>query len=420
VPNPLPRRRFLSLAGGTAGALALGACEWQEQVAESVASSTTSSTIASTSTSIVGTEPVATRPVLVVVNLGGGNDAINTVVPLTGKYHDLRPAVGIDDADLLPIGGGHGLHPSLAPLLPYWDSGELAVAQGVGIAGQSRSHFAATDALFAGQAEYSPTGWLGRWLDEHPQAGADPLLAVALGGGRSAAAGLTSSATVITRPKQFLLRTAPGMDATALSEVLLATAKPGSASASLALDLVRAGAPKAMHAISILEQIGTNADDTSLEPTSATTLLSVAAQIVQLNLSTEVVLVDLRGFDTHANQAATHAELLADVAKGIADLLATVQTATSRDVLVMTTSEFGRRAEDNGSGTDHGAAGSSLLLGSSVRGGQTVGALGLDRLVDGDLPIEIDTRSIYANAIDHLQGDALAVLGGEYERFALR
>ncbi|MFT7474401.1 MAG: hypothetical protein ACI81L_001326 [Verrucomicrobiales bacterium] len=418
MTNPLQRRRFLSLAGGTAGALALGACQWHEQVAESVSSSTTTPT--STSTSIVSDASVTPRPLLVVVNLGGGNDAINTVVPMSGRYHDLRPAIGIDDGDLLPVGDGHGMHPSLSPLLPYWDSGRLAIAQGVGIAGQSRSHFAATDTLFAGQAGYISTGWLGRWLDDHPQAGADPLLAVALGGGRSAVAGETASATIITRPEQFLLRTAPGMNATALSEVLLATAAPGTESTSSALDLVRAGVPKAMHAIDILEQIGSNESNVSLEPTSATTLLSVAAQIVQLNLSTEVVLVDLGGFDTHANQTATHASLLADVATGIANLLASIQESTSRDALVITTSEFGRRAEDNGSGTDHGAAGGSLLLGSSVRGGTIVGSLGLDRLVDGDLPIEVDTRSIYANAIDHLNGDASGVLGGEYDRLSLR
>lgn len=233
--------------------------------------------------------------------------------------------------------------------------------------GQSRSHFAATDALFAGQVEYNASGWLGRWLDLHPNAGVDPLLAVALGGGRNAVVGQTASSTVITRPDQFLLQTAPGMDVSALADVLLATATSTNAVAGPndvdALNTVRAGIPRAMEAIGILDQIGTNAESTSVNADSAQSLLAVAAQIVRLNLSTEVMMIDLGGFDTHAQQSDSHANLLGDLATGIDELLTTLdELDTPRDVVVLTTSEFGRRAEDNGSGTDHGSAGSSLMI----------------------------------------------------------
>ena len=409
--SPLPRRRFLRLAGGTAGAMALGACSWNEAVRESVAASTTTVPASSTTTGpLVSTG----RPLLVVVNLGGGNDGLNTFVPDDGRYRDLRPSIGLDAADLLDTGAGFGLHQALAPIERHWHAGQMAVVQGLGLPEQSRSHFTATDVWFAGQPDVVPNGWLGRWLDLHPSAGTDPLLAVALGGGRSAVTGTTASSTVIARPDQFLLQTTPGMDADALADVLLATATPGVGDGD-ALALVRQGIPRAVNAVQILDEIGTDDAVSSLEADSASGLLAVASRIVQLNLSTEVIMIDVGGYDTHANQLVTHESLLADLATGIDGFFAELESAgVDRDVVVMTTSEFGRRAQDNGSGTDHGTANSHLLIGGSVRGGRH-GELGLDRLVDGDLPIGIDTRSLYATALHHLGTDAGDVLSGPWE-----
>lgn len=411
TPSPLPRRHFLRLAGGTAGAMALGACSWNEAVRESVAASTTTVPASTTTT---GPLVSAGRPLLVVVNLGGGNDGLNTFVPDDGRYHDLRPSIGLDPADLLDTDAGFGLHPALAPIERHWHEGQMAVVHGLGLPEQSRSHFTATDVWFAGQPDVIPNGWLGRWLDLHPAAGTDPLLAVALGGGRSAVTGTTASSTVIARPDQFLLQATPGMDAEALADVLLATATPGGGDAD-ALALVRQGIPRAVNAVQILDEIGTDDAVSSLQADSASGLLAVASRIVQLNLSTEVIMVDVGGYDTHANQLVTHEGLLADLATGIDGFFAELESAgVDRDVIVMTTSEFGRRAQDNGSGTDHGTANSHLLIGGGVRGGR-YGELGLDRLVDGDLPIGIDTRSLYATALHHLGTDAGDVLSGPWE-----
>ncbi|MGI9608524.1 MAG: DUF1501 domain-containing protein [Acidimicrobiales bacterium] len=413
---PLPRRRFLTLAGGTAGALALGACSWSDGVRESVAN--TSTTVAPTTTGVAAVPPSG-RPLLVVVNMAGGNDALNTVVPLSGRYHDLRPAIALDDAELLPLTEGYALHPSLEPLMPWWDTGSLAAVYGLGIPGQSRSHFAATDAWSAASSDYSPTGWLGRWLDQHDQAGTDPLLAVGLGGGRATVTGHTASSTVINRPEQFLLEAAPGMDADALADVLLATARPSSGDSD-ALAMVRAGIPRATNAVQILTEIADDADLVGIAGDTATTLMRVAARILALNLSTEVITVNIGGFDTHANQINTHADVLADLAAGIAAFHEEVDAAgVDRDVLIMSTSEFGRRAADNGSGTDHGAAGVQFLIGGAVNGGQIIGDPGLDRLIDGDLPFSIDTRSFYGAALEHLGGDPASILGSTYEELGI-
>ncbi len=412
----LPRRRFLTLAGGTAGALALGACSWSDAVRESVTSSPTATTSNAPTTTAA---PIgdSRRPLLVVINLAGGNDALNTVVPVTGRYHDLRPDIGLTEEDLLPLDDDHGLHPALAPLLPRWGVGELAVAYGVGLPGQSRSHFEATDAWAAAALDPGSTGWLGRWLDLHPQAGRDPLLAVGLGGGRAVVRGRTASSTVIQRPEQFLLQTAPGMDAGALAEVMLASAAPGGADSD-ALALVRAGIPRASNAVQIFDQIATETDVAELGRSSVGSLLDVAARLIELNLSTEVVTIDVGGYDTHANQLATHAGLLGDLAIGI-DRFLTAVAPLDRDVVVMTTSEFGRRGADNGSGTDHGLAGLQFLVGARVNGGRIVGEAGLDRLDDGDLPIEIDTRSLYAAALGFMGGPVDEVLDGAWDDYDL-
>ncbi len=224
--------------------------------------------------------------------------------------------------------------------------------------------------------------------------------------------GESVSSTVIQRPEQFLLQTAPGMDADALADVLLATANPGVADSD-ALALVRAGIPRAGNAVQIFDRIAADADPDALAGNTVTGLLAVAARLVALNLSTEVITVDVGGYDTHADQLTTHAVLLRDLAGGIEAFLDALG-GVDRDVLVMTTSEFGRRAADNGSGTDHGLAGAHFLVGGRVNGGRVVGTADLDHLDDGDVPIEIDTRSLYAAALGHLGGPVEAVIDGNW------
>ena len=168
----------------------------------------------------------------------------------------------------------------------------------------------------------------------------------------------------------------------------------------------------------IFDQIAGEADRDQLGGNSVTGLLEVAARIVELNLSTEVITIDVGGYDTHANQLATHANLLGDLAGGIDRFLATV-TSRERPVLVMTTSEFGRRAADNGSGTDHGLAGAHFFVGPPAAGGRVVGEAGLAQLDDGDLPISIDARSLYAAALGFLGGPIDEVLDGEWDDYGL-
>ena len=152
-------------------------------------------------------------------------------------------------------------------------------------------------------------------------------------------------------------------------------------------------------------------------------LLETAAGIIDLRVGTQIIVVNLGGFDTHADQARRHDELLTELAEGLAGFATLLEARGETDrVLVLTTSEFGRRVAENGSGTDHGQASVQFLTGGHVAGGQIVGQGDLAHLDGGDLRTEIDARSLYAVALDWLSADTAltdAVLGGPYDRHQL-
>jgi uncharacterized protein (DUF1501 family) len=425
------RRQFLVLAGGAAGSAVAGAGLWtalgRGQVHEEIAR-------------LPAAETPAPSTVLVVVQLGGGNDGLNTLVPADGRYRDARPTIAVPEADLAALDvGGHALHPALAPLVGRWRAGQVAAVQGVGFAGQSRSHFTAMDAWWSGTGgAASTTGWLGRWLDATEGPTANPLRAIALGAGAPALTGRVVLPTVVLSPAQFALRPPRGVDPAAIADALLATSAPTDGGPWLVA--ARAAIPGALEAIRLFERVRTRAGDvpgeTELGGASApsagatpaqapadsvTGLLQVAAGIIELDIGTRVVHVGTSGFDTHAGQAAAHAALLSDLGTGITAFFDRLEKAGAADrVLLMTTSEFGRRVAENGSaGTDHGGAGVQFLAAPAIRGGRVIGAAGLDRLVDGDLPIEIDARSLYAVGLDWLGGPTDELLGGRFDRYGL-
>lgn len=412
----LSRRRFLAAAAGGAGAAALGAGAWSRLVGEQVERA------ADRTATTTGAEPDGRR-VLVVVQCDGGNDGLNTIVPTAdGRYRDLRPGLAVPEDQLIEVTGldGYALHPALAPLVPWWDRGRLAMIEGIGFEGQSRSHFEAMDLWWsATPGEPSTTGWLGRWNDLTATT-EDPLRVVTLGARSEAVTGDTTMATRVNDPAAFRLATPRGVAPEEITAAFLATAEPVGPPA---LEDLQRAIPAAIDAVDLVAAatpaLGPGAQDEPLAP-SATSLLETAAGLIGLDVGTRVVVVGIGGFDTHAGQAERHPELLADVATGIARLLELVEGhGRAEDVLVVTTSEFGRRAAENGSaGTDHGNAGVLLACGSPVRGGR-VGETRLDALVEGDVPIDVDTRSLYAVALDWLGGPTDDVLGGSFDRYGL-
>ncbi len=437
----MSRRRFLGISGGVvaggAAAAVAGPLVWRDLVDHQVHHATAKGGVAA--------GPGARR-VLVVVNLGGGNDGLNTLVPANdGTYHTARPDLGVADDKLVALTGttAYGLNPVLEPLKRWWDAKQLVAVDGVGIPGQSRSHFMASDVWWTGEpTDPHGTGWLGRWLDADGDQ-QNPLRAISLGLSTLALTGRSSMATVVADPAQFALMTPSGIDAAGLSRAFLATAHPLSSDAVVATS--QQAVPDAFDAVRTLtpvltgpERIQFSAPDSANaspataassnaplpgrtdEEVTVTSLLEVAAGIIDLQIGTRVIMVSVTGFDTHADQATRHPALLTDLAQGLDGFLAAMQKqGRADDVLVMTTSEFGRRVAENGSGTDHGEASVQFLAGPRVAGGQVVGSADLTKLDEGDLPIGIDTRSIYAAGLDWLGGPTDEILGAHYDRHGL-
>jgi len=427
---PISRRNFL---GGAAGAAAVGGGAWAALLRDSVEATAPmipgpiTAPVSTTNTAAVATSPVAASPrlpltnrVLVVLEMNGGNDALNTLVPSAGGYRDARPLLALTEGDLAALGGtDYQLHPALAELVRFWDDKTMSAVAGVAMPKQSRSHFQAMDSWRSGvPGSPSQTGWLGRWLDLTVDAERngvpDPLRAIALGGGSPALVGVETLATAIRNPANFNLMTQPGTDADALVAAFLATSAPLVTEPTLAA--AQQAIPGTLDALALLAATSSDTDDPSFESNtpgagrSAVDLLGTAARIIGMDIGTRVLTVSVSGFDTHADQLDNHDALLRDIGTGLAQFFARLDASGDRDrVMVVTTSEFGRRVRENGSGgTDHGNGGLQLVFGPAVNGGMVHGGYGLESLDDGDIPLMVDTRSVYQAALEWLGGDGSA------------
>lgn len=284
---------------------------------------------------------------------------------------------------------------------------------------QSRSHFQAMDTWWSGvPGSPSQTGWLGRWLDLTVDAERngvpDPLRAIALGGGSPALVGLETMATAIRNPAEFNLMTQPGTDTDALVAAFLATSAPLVTEPTLAA--AQQAIPGTLDAVALLAATSSGTDDLGYESNtpgagqSAVDLLDTAARIIGMDIGTRVLTVGVSGFDTHAGQLDNHDALLRDIGTALEQFFARLDESGDRDrVMVVTTSEFGRRVRENGSGgTDHGNGGLQFVFGPAVNGGVVHGGYELDSLDNGDIPLAIDTRSVYGAALEWLGGDGAA------------
>jgi len=407
----LTRRRFLGIAGGTAGALVAGGVLWNQLIDDQVRESSSPTT-----------QPARSGRILVVVEMAGGNDGLNTLVPADGRYRDARPTLAMPEAGLVALEGedGFSLHPALAGFAPLWAAGDLAAVHGLGFENQTRSHFAAMDVWHAGGGTDS---WLGRWLDATGGDEPAPLRAVALGSDTRVLAAEHSLSTVIKEPSSFNLLAPPGADEDAVVAAFQATAEPLSSNPTFAA--AQTAIPSTIEALGVVSRATEGTDQTPPDPgqpaRKAERFLDTAARIIDLDVGTEVFVIGLDGFDTHATQADRQQVLLDDLNTGVTNFLGAMEEqGRADDVLVLITSEFGRRVAENGSdGTDHGKGNVLFAVGKGVNG-QIVGAPPLDAIDDeGDLPVEVDARSLYAVGLDWLGGPTDDLLGGQFDRYGL-
>lgn len=420
----ISRRRFLAGLGlgvGAAAAGSYGISVWAQDEGRDVESSD----VQAGSLTERGD-----RRTLVVLELGGGNDALNTVVPIgagAGRYHDLRPTLAV--ADPLALDDDIGLHPNLARLAKRYRAGDVAIVEGVGYEPYDLSHFGSLAIWWSAAGGAGQAGWLGRYLDGTVGFD-DPLAGVSIGPSPSPAMlGTQSFSTSIADPTGLR----PGVPAWVGSpEELLAAWRgfaPAKVDASTLLGRVRgaigAGVDAQRELVTVLD--GREADPTPLGSESAygeaTAALDLAARVAQGDDPPRIVYVHgLGDYDTHQGQAARHPALMADVDTGIGRFFDAMEAAGIEDrVTLMTASEFGRRPAENGGGTDHGTASTHFVIGANVRGGRHGEPHDLTRLDrSGNLAAPIDFRSLYATMLEGWLGvDAGAVLGEEHPTLAL-
>ena len=373
--------------------------------------------------------------ILVVVQLSGGNDGLNTVVPHgDDHYHRARPAIGHESKTVLKINDYLGLHPNLAPVKGLFDSGEMAIVQGVGYPNPNRSHFRSMDIWHTAEPdkEVSTSGWVGRFFD-NACPGCDPHVGVSIGETLPLAMrGERVTPLSFDRPENYRyngrdkdryqkLNTPDGSGVVASSttqpsalddDAIKPVAKPQATkgtkkqvevvTTSGQLDFLTRTAMDAQLSSEQILNITRSHNPPQPYPNGefGSALKNVAAMI-KGGLPTRVYYVSLGGFDTHAQERQRHDQLMTQLAAGVGAFWADMKKqGNDQRVLMMTFSEFGRRVEQNASGgTDHGAAAPMFLFGPSVNSGIYGKHPSLTDLDQGDLKYNVDFRNVYASVL---------------------
>jgi uncharacterized protein (DUF1501 family) len=339
---------------------------------------------------------------LILVQLAGGNDGLNTLAPLADPlYAKLRPSLALKPEETVDLGAEVALHAGLAPLLPRFKAGQLALLQGVGYPKPSRSHFEAIAVWQSGDLKAPPSGWVTRGLEKRAPAS---FSFVSLGTGGSSPALSTSGRPPTALASLDAFSAQPDRrnptDAPALLEGL--SAIYGASDANDGAGLVRRVGRAGLLASDELKHSASSYATRQVYPRGPFgDQLKLALQLLTSPLGVRVVHVVLGGFDTHANQRRQHQTLLETLGQGIAAVLGDAEEHEIADrLLVMTYSEFGRRVAENGSqGTDHGAGSVMLVAGAGVKGGLLGHSPQLAHLDQGDVPVTLDFRAAYSSVL---------------------
>jgi uncharacterized protein (DUF1501 family) len=362
------------------------------------------------------------EPVLVVVQLSGGNDGINTLIPYgQGIYYDARPTLSFQQKDVLALDNQVGLHPSLTGLAALYKLGKMAVIQGVGYPGPDHSHFRSMEIWQTAEpAKLSRSGWLARYAESSLGGSSNPLKAVQIGGsGSKAFASEKLSFPVIQSLETYHLidpKTAM-LDKNRITKAFLEMYD-----AQNQVEQLRVVSGRGYEAFKSVEAIqaltATYANKVEYPKTNFARDLQLVSKLLAGKSGTRVFNVQIGGFDDHADEKEQHAKVLTQVDEGLSAFYKDLSAQGLQDrVVVMMFSEFGRRVKENGSGgTDHGTAAPMFVIGGKVKGGLYGAYPSLNSLDNGDLKYEVDFRCVYSTLIDKwLKGDAAAVLSKSYE-----
>ncbi|MCH8062400.1 MAG: DUF1501 domain-containing protein [Chloroflexi bacterium] len=366
-------------------------------------------------------------PILVVIQLTGGNDYVNTIVPYANSaYYDNRANLSVPAEQVLPINDEFGFNPALAPLKEMYDQGKVAVINGIGYPNPNRSHFRSMDIWHTCEPDkIGDQGWLGRVIRDIDPNHENVLTGVNFGRGL---------------PRAMALTGVPVASVAMLESYGILTGIQGEPDRSEALDLFTKMYGPMIGTGPVMDYIG----QTGLDALKGADILKTApakyvsdveyadssigrnlqgiAKVLVAGLGTKVFYTMHGGYDTHANQAAFHPHLLNELSQAISDFYDDLREHEVADnVLIFAFTEFGRRVKDNGSGTDHGAGGVAFAIGDGVKGGtySEFPSLRAADLIEGDLQFNIDFRGVYGSIVEHWLGlDPVPVVGGQFEQLA--
>lgn len=365
-------------------------------------------------------------PVLVILQLTGGNDFMNTIIPYNNSvYYDQRKLVKIEHDEVLPINDDIGFNPNFAPIKELYDSGNVAIVQGIGYPNSNRSHFRGMDIWHTCEPDKVVTeGWVGKTIQVLDPDGSDELTAINFG------VGLPRAMAV------------PGVPVTSVSDLDsygLMTGIAAEEQRNTALEIFKDMYGQAIGTGPVMEYLSrTGMDvlrgaDRLTEHTAGyestveygdnpiAKQLRDIARVHTSGLGTRIFYTAHGGYDTHANEMPAHPKLLQDVSRGIMDFFQDLRDHDASDNVVMYVfTEFGRRMKDNGSGTDHGSGGGAFIIGDPVKGGLYSEYPSLDSSTwakGEDLEHTIDFRGIYATLLEQwMSVDAQPIVGGNYEQ----
>ena len=363
---------------------------------------------------------------LVVVQLSGGNDALNTVIPYSdGLYYDFRPSVHVEAEQVLPLDDQLGLHPSMKPIKDLWDRGKVAVINGIGYENPNRSHFRSMDIWHTAEPDkIASEGWLGRVIRELDPDRENVLTGVNFGRGLPRSLGC-EGVPVASVGELASYGLFPDVEDEALRVYALEAfskmygrAETGE---TVMQHLGRTGnnALKGADILRTAPEKYSSSVEYAANPIAQS--LKSAAQVLCADLGTRVYYTQHGSFDTHAAELTSHGQLWNEVSGAVADFYDDLAEHGREDeVVILMFSEFGRRIQDNGSGTDHGSGGVSFVIGGQVNGGlygEYPSLRERDQL-EGDLHANNDFRSTYSTILEGWLGmDPTPIVNGHFEQF---
>lgn len=368
-------------------------------------------------------------PVLVVLQLSGGNDFMNTIVPYADPlYYDNRPNVRIAEDTVMPINDYLGFNPNMSSLKRLYDEGKVAIIQGVGYPNPNRSHFRSMDIWHTCEPEkMANDGWLGKAIGELDPNKENVLTGVNFGRGlpRALAAPGVPVASVGNLETYGVLTTIEVEEQRAEALDIFARMYSPAIGLGPVMDYLTQTGMDALNGADILATAPAKYSSTVEYGSSSTSqYMKNIAQVHTADLGTRILYTTApyNSFDTHATQLTAHASLCTQVSQMVGDFYDDLKEHDASDnVLLLVFTEFGRRVHDNGSGTDHGAGGMAFVVGDAVKGGLygEYPSLEADKLMDGDLHFNNDFRGLYATLLEDWLGlDSKPIVNGSFEKLA--